>query len=436
MPLRPPAGAGITRLSQLEIDTDLRMKAYKIVLGELGDVELMRVSPDRLGLASGDSLDLSCFADNLFRIGGFSYKALDLEDVEDEPFDMIYAGGYIWIAVASSPGKIVRLDPQDMNIVELTFTNPDEEYPTALAWDGTHLWAQLYTAPTKILRIDPDTLAYEMIEPDDCYGGFCLTFDGTYVWAGFMNAMEGLPPARLARIDPSTMAYDVLLLTEPGMMDPISLAPGAGYAWAGLLNEELDDPGTILRINPSTMSYDILALTDEDRFARGLVFDGTHIWAGMEESVPSRVFKVDPETLVYDRMIFSDETEQELQEMIFDGTHVYALLGVDPGKLVRIDRDTFPDQACYQTFSFKGEDDFPVAMSLVDSSLWVILSMDNPGRLLCNGEILPSGRNKFEPGFVNADLLDLLQGIKLVLENRTSDPDDPAEGRIWLRTDL
>ena len=84
-----------------------------------------------------------------------------------------------------------------LKILKKVWTGATEENDCrVLTFDGTYIYAGFNTAPAKVIKLNPDTMATVSTWTGATGEDYCfaLTFDGTYIYAGL-----NISPAKVIR---------------------------------------------------------------------------------------------------------------------------------------------------------------------------------------------------------------------------------------------
>ena len=131
------------------------------------------------------------------------YKALEIlkkvftaQSGENNCYALTFDGTYIYAGIATSPAKVIKINPSTMARVSSWTGQTGEDYCFALTFDGTYIYAGLYTSPAKVIKINPSTMATVSSWTGQTGEDYCvsLTFDGTYIYAGIATS-----PAKVIR---------------------------------------------------------------------------------------------------------------------------------------------------------------------------------------------------------------------------------------------
>lgn len=114
------------------------------------------------------------------------------------------SGGYVWVGLATAPGKVVLVDTSTMT-VDSTITLPSGANDVrCLAGDATHIYALTDTGPIQVYKIDRvgGTVVDSLTLPSGSAAPLaaCLRDDGLYI-------VESGPPGRVSVVDTVRMSF-------------------------------------------------------------------------------------------------------------------------------------------------------------------------------------------------------------------------------------
>lgn len=270
---------------------------------------------------------------------------------ENLPHAMVFAEGYIFVGLQTSPGKLIRIDPTDPeNYDVVTFAN-----------DGAHnqvmdllyipakakIYALFSAGRVSVTEIDPTTLATTDVINDNTYpssvGGGSFCFDSTYLYVLLFNTTPAAV-IRYALSDFSRVSY-IWVADEAN--------EGAGYAnyrFGHALRYDGTDiyatgtvvispfPSWLRKIDPSTFTITQRANTANPvSITDDFCFTTDHIWLGTEQTGAVAVIRVAKSDISAQTLV---PVSGKCYGTFFDGTYVLACLVGTPGKLARIDPGT------------------------------------------------------------------------------------------------
>ena len=148
---------------------------------------------------------------------------------------LIYYNGYLYASTRTSPGRILKIDPNTLNVVTQTVTSLYDGEDIVAA--KSYIWVIMYTEPARLIRVDPVTLIWNVAlvfnksVADTMGAGESLKYAFGYLWVGGRN--------HLARVDisnpmaPIYQLYDLSFLnlstTSDGLLG--SLAYDDQFLW-------------------------------------------------------------------------------------------------------------------------------------------------------------------------------------------------------------
>ena len=181
---------------------------------------------------------------------------------------------------------VFRMD-RDGTITKAALGGSGENLGMFIAWGGDYLWAAILSSPGQLLRIDPDTLDLTFYELDPAAdGATSLTYDGTYIFVGtFQNTGTD---ATIFRFNVSSEVID-----EYTVSDVIevywALYDGTSSWFAG----EHPSTGfaTLIKIatDGTYSTYDLGANTS----GSSITYDGTYIWHGSNDGADKNIIRFD-----------------------------------------------------------------------------------------------------------------------------------------------
>lgn len=272
-----------------------------------------------------------------------------------------YDGTSIWIALETTPAKIVKMNPVDGSYTTYTLAS-GENLAHDICFDGTSIWIALFTTPAKIIKMDPSdgtyvtyTLSAGKNEAD------CICYDGTSIWIGLW-----LQPAQIIKMDPSDGSYVTYTLDTPDDADEAdSILYDGTSIWIVCSNSTDFE---VIKMNPSDGTY---AYTS-GAVGRGgsLCFDGTYIYSINMAGSPAQLEKIDPLTNAIVSEIDLPTGANIGRSLCFDGIYIWAGCNTSPAQIVRVDPSDFTTAAC-KVFTFAAGENTAQALCFDGMSIWI-----------------------------------------------------------------
>jgi len=239
--------------------------------------------------------------------GNVSSKSLSSTPGEYKMMRIIYVDGYLWVAVISSPSKILKVNPADMSVKEYTLS---ENAATSLCYTGTYFYITHTTSPGKITKFNPATGKYSTITLSGVNYLYWSVFDGTYVWCAG-NPGEYHTGIVLVKLNPADDSYTTFNLGSD-LKDPHEIEYDGNYIWVG----GAGGTSGVVRFNPKDNSYIFL----KSALVGHLVaFDGKYIWSFSDNSYLSRI---NPENLAVEN-VYVDPDITYSHGLAFDGRNIW-----------------------------------------------------------------------------------------------------------------
>ena len=253
-------------------------------------LDLIRTVSDSLGItdakAVGQGLTIS---ENLGLIDEIPLflnhlNSYTYAEGENWPHAMIYLNGYIYVGLMTSPGKLLKIDADDLSSYSVcTFTddgNHDQIIDAIYSVSKGKIYCLFAEyLRTVIVEVDPDTLEYTTVVDSSSYG--CgqgsLTTDESYLYVGLFYDTD------VIKIDMSDWSIDDI----EDVIDEIHAIDYDGTNVYGTTNA-----GNVLQINPSDLEFTSNALgagatIAPDEFA----MTATHLYIGVE-TLTGKIYKV------------------------------------------------------------------------------------------------------------------------------------------------
>lgn len=150
-----------------------------------------------------------------------------------------FDGKYVWALFNTSPGTLVRIDPET-NVIYKTLLATGENAPNEMATDGQRLFVSLYTSPAKIVR-----LAVPSLEHVSGGGGSGITVGSTTISGGTDKAVPfndggvyqedaasffyNKATRRLTVGENTTNDGAITINTKAGVSDAFTISVGSNY---------------------------------------------------------------------------------------------------------------------------------------------------------------------------------------------------------------
>ena len=204
---------------------------------------------------------------------------------------------------------------------------PDPYTINCLTYDGTYIYAgtpkdaSTGTGGT-VYQINPTTMT--IVASVIIAGNVSsLTYDGTYIYAGMTGTTAGTV---IYKIDPATMTT-IGSITASSQTGSCTLITDLSYVYC------YDAISTLHKINTDNMSVIAsVSLVYSGASATGqcLTYDGTYIYAGGngQDSGASwdQLFKVNPSSMsIVTQIQYNVDASEQIRSLTFDGTYVYAI---------------------------------------------------------------------------------------------------------------
>lgn len=294
----------------------------------------------------------------------------------DAPHGSIYAAGKLWLSAQMMPGRVARIDPDNLSSFDIATFASDGNHDRGLdiVYDGV-VTNKIYVlhrhiSGNYISSVDPTTMATAdaitdttlarrningslAITPTHLYSGtafgtvgvwaagndavivkydltdfsstdveisgfqqcHALRYDGTFLYAtGLTEAFEGR--AWVAKINPATLSYNVNFFPTGTGLPTDDFAIYGNFLYVGT---ELANSGKIFKIAKSNLAMTQISVRPTGANFYGLFADNTHIWAVTPLiSGQGKMIRLDPTTLEQRLYTFNvGETTDGPNEIIF-----------------------------------------------------------------------------------------------------------------------
>lgn len=83
--------------------------------------------------------------------------SLKLSEGEDSIYSLVIVSGYLYAGLYTSPGKIVKIDPESFSQTETLTLRDGENWVSSLVASDGFLYASLRMWPGKIVKINLET---------------------------------------------------------------------------------------------------------------------------------------------------------------------------------------------------------------------------------------------------------------------------------------
>lgn len=266
--------------------------------------------------------------------------AIVLDINENNIYDFVRVGNFLYVLLHSSPPKIVKIDLLKFEKVS-TLTLSNSGFGIRMATDGIYLYTAYGPAPVYVarVRISNFTLDSTLTLPSGEEGvGPDLTIVGGYLYVQTTNF------GRLVKIDSSTF-------TRVGFLDvrspdffytPQNLGLGTdGFLYVGLNRTAF--PSIIRKINLETFTKVAGLNLGVDYIPNAFASVGSKLYVGIGQ-LPARVVKIDLPSFTQDAE-FTFETGEDYVRLqsrtLEDSSFLHLGLNTVPGKIVRVDLATF-----------------------------------------------------------------------------------------------
>jgi len=264
----------------------------------------------------------------------------------------------------------------------LTF-NTNENKVRTLFSDGTYLYAGLATTPGKIVKIDLETFTETStltLDPGE-NNIYSLISDGTNLYAGLYGADVGIDYPQIGKIVKINLASFTKVSTltlDATDFSIYSLFSDGTYIYAGLDTS----PAKVIKVDISTFTK-TASINLTANSSRTLFSDGIYLYVGMD-TTPASLIQIDLSTFLETTSLTLAAGKNSIYTLFSDGTYLYAGLATTPGKIVKIDLATFTEistltlstNSSYTLFSdgtylYVGSNTTPAKIIIVDLSLFI-----------------------------------------------------------------
>jgi len=284
---------------------------------------------------------------------------------EATDYGVIFDGTYIYIALGTDPGVVVKIDPATMlevgGVGNGRWTGVSGEYINDLASDGTYIYVCLGTDPGAVVKLNPAT----MLEmggvgngrwtgvSGESYG-YYVSWDGTYVYVAL-----GTDPGIVIQLNPATMLEvgGLGLSRWTGVSgDTVgALKSNATYTYVGLYQT----PGVVIQLTPSTMlEYQRYTAGEfDDESIQSLALDNNYVYASFYSNGGGAVAQITPADMMEAKRWTGTTYPVSI---LSDGNYIYGCIGdwPNPGIVLKIDKTTTPMSTVDSLSGGTGEDSF------------------------------------------------------------------------------
>ena len=243
---------------------------------------------------------------------------------------LVSVGSYLYLALSytTTPdaiGKIVKIDPSTMTKVSTLKLNTGEENLFDLITDGTYLYAIIDVAPGKVAKIDPatmteiTTLTLGIGEDNSLFG----IYVGGYIYVSVIASGPGL----IAKIDPATMTEITTLTLGVNEFEPSVMASDGTDLFVASANYNLGGNIIIGKINLGTFTEtSIIDLSNAAASTNDMNLYSGYLYIGSSTLDYSQgiVTKVNATTMVEDSTLTI--AEGSAVTTVSDGTYIYTAL--------------------------------------------------------------------------------------------------------------
>jgi hypothetical protein len=313
-----------------------------------------------------------------------NYWVDELGQVDDDPWDLTYMNGYIYVCFArrAAPvpdGRVVKIDVSDMSIVATWDSPVPVERVYAITNDGTYIYAGTTFAIRKIdptTMLEVDSLAISTSDVLD------MTSDGTWLWVSYSWTV------RVERIDPATMTvvatggvgvgrcYGIQLLgdylygsvftspTKAYKFDKMSMAlvdswtdPSSGFLGRSITTDGTDiylgtsspqgggySTGEVIKLDTSMNFLDRWTGPTNEGGTLGLTYLDPYLYAGLDSGLwvyyVGQIIKIDPSDMSGSQFWGADSGQYNVHAVIDDATNLYFTLESEPARVYKVEPPT------------------------------------------------------------------------------------------------
>lgn len=272
-----------------------------------------------------------------FTPGGFVTEPSDYDGVgqidsiimpteDDAAYDLLVVGHHLFVLTY----RLLRIDIETFTLdgtLDMGFLLGEAR---RLAYDGMYLYVVGWKDRGRLFRINPETLAivdYVIFNPGEIYTSD-VVIEGDYVYVAFQS-----PNAKIVKLDRSSLTRVGEIRPPITSPDVMSLAVSGGYLYAVIRFY----PIMVGKIDLSTFSLvGMLALPEDPMGGDDLDVMGEYLFGSLR-SPNGGVFRVHlPDFSYAGRTTISPDLGPSHRIGVFKG-HVYAGLGAERGGVARID---------------------------------------------------------------------------------------------------
>lgn len=188
---------------------------------------------------------------------------------EKKAMFIAWGGDYLWVAILSDTGQLVRVNPDTMALTTYDLPEADSAASCLTYSDGYIFVGTFQDAGTeaKIFKFDISAETFVKYTVSDVYAVYWALFDGTYSWFAGEGPVSGTAVLVKMAVDGTYSTYDLGANTSGA-----EITYDGTYIWHGSnagVNKNL------IRFNPGDDSVDVLVMPFPPRL---LGFDGEILW--------------------------------------------------------------------------------------------------------------------------------------------------------------
>lgn len=245
---------------------------------------------------------------------------------------LAFDGTFLYAGLASSPAKILQIDPLTMLVVKTWTADAGVNSIAALATDGSFLYA---------ITSYPSNMLFKFSLPDLSVSTsiFCnlavWTRSSFVVSAGILYLLHDTHPYIFWGVRTSDLSFVWFLYGSSGQNNASCMTFDGTYCYAGFDAV----PALVIKINPLTFtvagSYTINSGMNS---IRSLCFDGSFIYACMN-TVPAYYISIIPQNMTLNTFTIESSGYNYATALCFDGSYIYAGLTLNPVRIRRLTLD-------------------------------------------------------------------------------------------------
>jgi len=200
-------------------------------------------------------------------------------------------GVYLYVAIRSSPGKVVKIDPTTMSTVATWTGEAGQDDAKSIAITGAYIYVTLYEDPGRVVKIDPTTMTTVDLWTGTATEGWSQTVvtDGTYLYVDLDKATF-----EIVKIDPTTMTTVDKWTAPAGKFPAGEFLYNAGFLYHGTYHT----PAHAYKIDPTTMTTSATwAGATGENLLVGCTWGGSSLHFGTD-TIPEKIIEIDPSTMI------------------------------------------------------------------------------------------------------------------------------------------